>query len=721
MAGVKAETATFGPGLSLQLDAAKGMYELKLDHLNWVLGGSVPGPIANVKTGQGEDALGRYEQTAFSWNEAQIPLTGFIRVYRDRQLVVFSQTCGTALDLPPSAFPDFTNIPAGLNVFSHGLRTFAPPQFAASASSTPWLLFDDSANSCIISPASHFMVASMVGDGKNRVASGFNPNLRGLPAGFTQATLLAFGPGINRTWQSWGRALLELQSAKRPANDADLVLKYLGYWTDNGAGYYYNFDADKGYAGTLIALAARYRQEQIPLHYLQLDSWWYYKTTTNPDGSPGHEQKSKKYPASEWNRYGGTLAYTAHTNLFPQGLPAFEREVGLPLITHARWIDPESPYRKEFKSSGLVITDPFWWDQTAAYLKSSGVVNYEQDWLDRIYKYSPAFASNVDMAEAFLDNMARSCAAQGISLQYCMPYAAYFMQGSRYPNLTTIRTSDDTFTFARWNDFLYTSQLGACLGIWPWTDVFKSSETGNVLLATLSAGPVGIGDIIGRETKTNILQAVRADGVIVKPDMPLVPLDRSYLADAHKVPAPLIASTHSQHGDITTTYVVAINRLKTKGGDVNFNLEELGINGPAYVFNYFSGAVEKLDAGGAFTAPLATNNYAFYIIAPVGRSGIAFLGDRNKFASTGSQRIAAWHEANGRLNVEVTLAENEEAVTFHGYAASKPAVSVGGGTPEALAYDTASGYFSVKLTPNGPVDRSGSDPVRHLSVNLQLK
>ena len=125
------------------------------------------------------------------------------------------------------------------------------------------------------------MVASMMGDGRTEVASGFNPQLRNLPAGFHPANLVAFGQGINRTWDLWGRALLDLHHAKRPANDADTVLKYLGYWTDNGATYYYNYDTNLGYAGTLQSLVERYRQEQIPIRYLQLDSWWYYKSTTD--------------------------------------------------------------------------------------------------------------------------------------------------------------------------------------------------------------------------------------------------------------------------------------------------------------------------------------------------------------------------------------------------------------------------------------------------------
>ena len=54
------------------------------------------------------------------------------------------------------------------------------------------------------------MVASMIGDGRKEVASGFNPNLRNLPAGFTQQTIVAFGKGINKTWDLWGRALIGL-------------------------------------------------------------------------------------------------------------------------------------------------------------------------------------------------------------------------------------------------------------------------------------------------------------------------------------------------------------------------------------------------------------------------------------------------------------------------------------------------------------------------------
>ena len=51
------------------------------------------------------------------------------------------------------------------------------------------------------------------------------------------------------------------------------------------------------------------------------------------------------------------------------------------------------------QDSGIAAVDPKWWDNIAAYLKSSGIVTYEQDWLDRIFTYSPAFTSDIGTGE----------------------------------------------------------------------------------------------------------------------------------------------------------------------------------------------------------------------------------------------------------------------------------------------------------------------------------
>jgi hypothetical protein len=302
-----------------------------------------------------------------------------------------------------------------------------------------------------------------------------------------------------------------------------------------------------------------------------------------------------------------------------------------------------------------------------------------------------------------------------------MPYPGYFLQGCRYDNLTTIRTSDDRFCAPRYNDFLYTSRMASALGIWPWSDVFMSDETNNLLLATLSAGPVGIGDAMGAENSANLFRAVRRDGVIVKPDAPIVPLDRSYISDANRVPAPLVAATFTGHGRIKTGYVFAFNRHRTPSGQLSFNAKELGIRGPVWVQDYFSGVGSRLEAGQTFSAPLAENACAFYQVAPIGKSGIAFLGDQGKFIGTGHQRINSIADQPNQLTVEVLLAESENNVTLHGYASVLPQVTVQSGFAGPVRFDATRNYFSVDLTVDAtaPLDRSASDPVRHLTITFQ--
>ena len=56
-----------------------------------------------------------------------------------------------------------------------------------------------------------------------------------IPPGFAMTSALVIAPGINRVFDVWGRFLTDLAGKKRPGNNADVSLKYLGYWTDHGA------------------------------------------------------------------------------------------------------------------------------------------------------------------------------------------------------------------------------------------------------------------------------------------------------------------------------------------------------------------------------------------------------------------------------------------------------------------------------------------------------
>jgi hypothetical protein len=716
-----AETVTSPNGKLTVTVQADGSYQVAAKDSGWQWGGNLPSAAQDIssKKVSGEENSG-YQQISFSFTDTNRPMMGFILLCDNKDVILFSQMSKNASDTPPSPFPNFTKVPPDLYTFSYHNHEFAPPQFTLENISTPWLFFDANDNAFLISPASHFITACMVGDGKTQVGSGFNAALKNLPAGYTQQTLVAFTHGINHAWDIWGEALTDLQGKKRPANDADPLLKYYGYWTDNGGAYWYNYDLTKGYQATLQALVDSYRAEQIPIRYLQLDSWWYHKTLTRFDGKP-EGPKNAKLPEGDWNRYGGTIEYKAHPFIFPNGMETFHESTGLPFITHNRWIDPASPYHAKYKISGIAAIDPGFWNEIATYLHDNGVICYEQDWQSEILNNSPELSSTVDQGDAFFDGMANACKAHGLSVQYCMGTPRCFLQGSKYDNVTTIRVNGDRFEPAKYHSFLYTSRLAFSLGIWPWTDVFKSTEISNLLLSTLSAGPVGTGDAIGQESKENILKAVRADGVIVKPDVPIVPTDAAYISDAQKQNIPVLATTYTDHNGLKTIYVAVAKASKKGGTTVSFKLSDVGAAGSSYLYDYFAGTGQKLDASATVPVDLQTSDCAYYVLAPIGGTGIAFLGDTDNFVGTGKKRIAAISDDGSKLTADVILAADEPEVKLQGYAPGAPEVAVSGGQAEPIQYDASSGIFTVIVKPDATIAPKtvDGDPARKITVTLQ--
>ena len=706
-------------GVRATLDAASGRYEVESGELGWAFSGTLGAAASDLRVHEGRDPLGSFRELQFRW-QGPPALEASIRTYAGEPIVLFSETSAAASSEPSIfRFPRFTGFPKNLATFSYRNREFAPPSFTLEENATPWLLFDARAHAAVISPAANFMLASMLGDGKGEISSGLDAGIGTLPAGFSHQTLVVFATGINAAWETWGRALLELEGAHRPANDADAALRYLGYWTDNGASYYYDYDRQLGYAGTLQALVERYRAEGIPIRYLQLDSWWYYKTLTDPTGQTG-TPKNPDLPLGEWNRYGGLLKYEAHPALFPEGLAAFQRRIGLPLIVHNRWIDPASPYRQRFGITGFAAVDPGWWQEIMGYIASANVVTYEQDWLNVIYEHSPALATTPGAGEAFSGGMARAAGQSGLTLQYSMALPRQYLQGARYENLTSTRVSGDRFERPKWDHFLYTSRLASALGIWPWSDVFMSAETDNLLLATLSAGLVGIGDPIGAEDRASLLHAVRPDGVIVKPDTPIVPIDAMYVSDATRSDAPMIACAHTDHGGLRTSYVFSYSRAP-KRERASFTPAQVGVSRDAYVWDARRARARRLAPGELFTFALTPGATAYFVVVPIARSGIALIGDPDKFVPDGHERIATLEDAPDRLTTTVRFATQEKSVHLTGYAAHAPVVEASGGTAGAVSFDPASGRFDVEVFPGAAELREspGGDSVREARVSLR--
>lgn len=677
------------PGISVTVKAANGEYVITSSDPNWTFTGSIGKPLSSISRTSGFDRFGSYKQIAFAWT-GDNEYTGYIRWYTREPVVLFGLTVPKGAKKIGTVFPDFKSFPQHLNHYSFANRAFAPPRFKLVQSSTPWLFFNDRDEAFIVSPATDFIVSKMTGDGMHTISSGLNPQLQNLPVNFTHKTILVVGNGIHHDWTVWGNALMAMHGKNRPANDADPALKYYGYWTDNGADYYYNYDKPLGYGGTLQKIRETYKKDGIPIRYMQLDSWWYEKSIYNPDGQPTAGHKNRKLAVSDWNNYGGLMEYRADKKVFPNGLAGFQHNVGLPIIVHNRWIDPHSPYHKEYNITGFAAIDPHFWDHIMSFLKHAGIFDYEQDWLVTIYNHTPKMASDLFVGNEFTDGMANAAFDHGLDMQYCMAMPRFFMQGVKYGNLTTIRTSDDRFDLPKWHDFVYTSQLAYTLGIWPWCDVFKSHETGNMIVSVLSAGAVGTGDALGKADKHNIMLASRKDGILVKPDASLVPVDQDYINEANNAHMPMLGFTYTKHHAVKTYYVLAFKPDKQSSNSISFKPASIGARGDVVVYDPMTKSVKKMMSDQSIDIDLGDSSYTYYEIAPILPSGIAFLGDEGKIVETGRQRISNMTDIGNRMKITVDFASKESAVTLHGYY-EKPIRSDTG----KLSLDPATNMFTL--------------------------
>lgn len=716
-----AAAAHAAPAIRVSVAKNFGDYSISSRRPAWAFSGTVHARLHAVRRTHGRDRLGPYRQISFAWRFHGQPVTGAIRTYDTRPAVQFILTFKHATRRPQLEFPNFVYEPRGLHVLSFRDRAFGPPRFSAARSGTPWLLFDRHYNAAIVSPARHFIVMTMRGNGHARTAVRLNRNIPQAPAGYQTRALMVITPGINRAFDLWGHALTTLAGKTRPTNEAARALRYLGYWTDNGAAYYYHFNPRLGYARTVLR-ETRYLQDQhIPIHYVEIDSWWYRKDATDYRGKPARPML-RQYARQAWDNFGGTTHYTASRHLFPNGLNAFAQQLGLPLIVHGRWISRKSPYHQRYKIVGVAPVGPRYWNHIAKYLAANGVMTYLQDWQSAIARHSHFF-SNLHAGRDFYHNMANRLAAHGVNVMYCMPLPCALLESTRLNNVFATRVNHDIFIPARFFDCLFNSRLASAVGLWPWDDVCMSWRPNTLLLQTLSAGAVGFGDPIYAQAKKTLMRTVRRDGVIIKPDVPIVPIDRAYLNAARHVHAPVIARTYTDQGGVKTAYVFAFAPTRSDVGKVKFSAAAIGLRGPMFVYNYYTHACAFTPAGGTFSGRLGKNRAAFYVCAAPGVSGVAFMGQPGKFVGTGRARIPFLADRPNGLTATVALAAGEEAITLHGFAANKPMVTVRRGLSGAVRYNATTHHFTVRVSPNynAPLRALDGAMVKEIRVTFAMR
>lgn len=414
---------------------------------------------------------------------------------------------------------------------------------------------------------------------------------------------------------------------------------------------------------------------------------------------------------------GGVTSWEPKPTVFPSGMdPSW---VPLPLVLHNRFFAYPSDYSQNysfaFDGPVAVPVDVNLFYHIMGLAVKWSMVEYEQDWLITAFRNIRSLQNEVGVADTWLDAMGTAAANLGVTIQYCMALPRFLLKSTTVGAVTNARASCDYGPGnPNWR-IGFSSTLIWALGLAPSKDVLWSTvEQPNcpyraegcrepnaflqVLVATLSTGPVSPGDKIGLSNVTLLTSSFRAgDGLILKPDSPATLMDVAYLAalaaappTSPTVPLPEITHTFSAHGPgraYRWHYLLAANLSSSASGgtgDVTLGVDALGpmasSSGGYSVFDYF--ALAWSGSGGGtqgvpFNAtlplhiplgtaqpspPLGALPLRYLVAAPVLRNGWVLVGEAGKFVAMAGARSRNFAETDSGFSVEVVAAGQEEII-----------------------------------------------------------
>jgi len=656
--------------------------------------------LTALETGQSSDFLGSYQSIDLAWQAPDSTTafaTGF-RLYSDAPCLVFVQKFPRGFKnyasgnwiVPSAVFPQFLPEFGDRNDLyawtSGGMFThrFGYGNAASLGGTVDLLLLaDKDRRAMILSPYANYLVATQQSaaaaseDETNPSKLALNCGVEGLvtelPGGFEHQHLLVVGLGIHNTFESWGKALLARSGKQVPSKYSGDNMKYATYWDDYGAYYRehgFKEDGYRSYEDIIIGVA-----EDAKKHGLRIGAY----QVQDEDQTRLHEG-----------------LFEPRQDLFPHGLKWLSEKLGAPLEAYLCWIDPNGPYRKKYpfietpkgyvpgSSMGDVFYSETFWNDTADKLAAWGTTLLQQDY-QSVYEGDPVMMSDINRMNSYFKNMAKALRAKGMTIQYCMQLPRNIMESTENPITVSLQGSwdhhvetaepgkehkdDDPYV---WKHLIFTSAFYGAVGIWPSRDNIQTMADPNayedVLLANLLGGEIQLGHRVG-ECNFELLRKTyrEGDGLILKPDRPISPLDRCYLEGR------AVGYTESNKNGRSWYYVLS---LPSAGYLPEFCPADLGGASRWVVYNFETRVAFIKDPSSPI--PLEREaKHEYFVVAPLLDNGMAVIGDVEKFVAMADMRIASVEAAPEGVRVGVISNQQWNPVTV-GFAAQRPAgVEVG--------------------------------------------
>lgn len=725
-------------GLSVEVNTKTGMYFVKYKGQLWFGPGLVsvlaknrwyrsanikyPEPavyerqqgslaLEETQSRSGSDGLGSYDDIQLTWevpaDEIRL-ITGF-KLYRDKPYLVFTQQFPNGFKnyasgdwiRPSVVFPQFLPdiessrhdlyswVTGGLDThrFAYG------PATSLSGTVDVLLLSDSEYNTAILSPFANYLVATQQNAPvatmdesdatKGTINCGIEGLIQNIPSGFKHEHILVVGNGVASTFRMWGSVLLEKAGKKVPSKYEGDNMKYPTYWDDYGAYYREHGFKEDGYAtyeDIVLGIA-----EDAKKHGLRIGAY--------------QVQDSDQMLLDQG-------LFEPRPDLFPHGLKWLHEKLSAPLEAYVAWIAPGGPYRKKYPlfetpkgnilgwpsgSMGDIFYSEEYWRDTANRLADWGAILLQQDYMSS-YEGDPVMMADLNRMNTYYKNEAKALEAKGITMQYCMTLPRNVMESTENPIVISLQASRDHHVYTAepnpeqrdddpyvWKHLLFASALYGAVGLWPSRDNIQTVADPNafedILIANMMGGEIQLGHRIGECNFDLVRKTYReGDGLLLKPDHPIVPLDRCY----HEGCA--AGYTESDRDGHRWFYVVS---FPISGHLSEFKVADIGVEnkGKWVVYDYDSGSASLADPA----TPIYIKNegkHQFLVIAPVFENGIAVLGDTDKFVTLADMRIQSVKAQGSMVQVGV-ISDSSHNPIVTGYASKPPSGVESEGRPLA--------------------------------------
>ncbi|CAF4489606.1 unnamed protein product, partial [Rotaria sp. Silwood2] len=250
----------------------------------------------------------------------------------------------------------------------------------------------------------------------------------------------------------------------------------------------------------------------------------------------------------------GVKQWIASPNIFPDGLKGLNDKIkNFPLSLHNRYWSSDTIYLNKYNfiidklnlKSLPLGNDSFWIDLFNKTSKDINIILYEQDWMNHQTIDFIPIIEDFYLGRQWLISMGYAANLFNINIQYSMCLPRHGLQAFEINRVTQARVSDDYYVhirnkFDQWNIGI-SSMLANAIGLAPFKDIFWSTQyqpgapyksiveeilpDREILISTLSTGPVALGDGINYVDRERIMKCCRQDGLILKPSKPLTMID----------------------------------------------------------------------------------------------------------------------------------------------------------------------------------------------------